>query len=162
MGRPGVTPGGLGARRYARTAPQFRAANAAAGSGKLALIGEDRAFYHPPGAIYASAFDEHPLAGLVGLCFIAAVLVLLVRLTDSSKSQSYVPQGWQPMTTAAPGWYPDTTDPNVLRYFDVDLLPRLKIAGFPMPLARHRVFSLARAHPRVRVLPPARRCARAW
>ncbi len=43
----------------------------------------------------------------------------------------------------------------------VDLLPRLKIAGFPMPLARYRVFSLARAHPRVRVLPPARRCARA-
>ncbi|KKL48861.1 hypothetical protein LCGC14_2321270, partial [marine sediment metagenome] len=51
-------PAGL----YARQAREFRAANAAAAAGKLALIGDGRAFYFPPETYYASKFDEHPLA----------------------------------------------------------------------------------------------------
>lgn len=54
--------------------------------------------------------------GLGGLGITAAVIFLLVRLVDSSKSQTYVPHGWQ--GTTAPGWYPDNANPAVLRYFD--------------------------------------------
>ena len=66
MGRSRLRPAGLPARRYAEVALEFRAAHAVVGDGKLALVGDDRPFYHPPGTLYATAFDEHPLAGLIG------------------------------------------------------------------------------------------------
>jgi hypothetical protein len=36
------------------------------GTGKLALVGESRAFYFPPGTVYATVFDPQPLAQLLG------------------------------------------------------------------------------------------------
>ncbi|CAM3070744.1 hypothetical protein BST27_17295 [Mycobacterium intermedium] len=56
------------------------------------------------------------LVGLFAAAVITGIILLVVRLADSSKSEPYVPHGWQP--TTEPGWYPDTRDPNVLRYFD--------------------------------------------
>ncbi|OBK27907.1 hypothetical protein A5634_21350 [Mycobacterium asiaticum] len=50
---------------------------------------------------------------LVGLVVVAGIIVVLVRLVDSPKSQ---PDQWQ--SAAVPGWYPDHNDPKVLRYFD--------------------------------------------
>ena len=58
--------------------------------------------------------------------------------------------GYHPPDRAAPAQPFGAAD-------EVDLLPRLKSRDSAMPLARHWVFSLARAHPRVRVLPPVRR-----
>ena len=33
--------------------------------GPVMLIGESRAFYYPPHSVYATAFDEHPLVGII-------------------------------------------------------------------------------------------------
>lgn len=54
------------------------------------------------------------VVGLVGLGLIGGLVALVVRLTRSPKSQPYVPHAWQ--STA--GWYPDPSNPNLLRYFD--------------------------------------------
>lgn len=57
------------------------------------------------------------VVGLVGLCLVGGLVAVLVRLTQSPKpQQTYVPHAWQP--SSVPGWYPDQSDPNVLRYFD--------------------------------------------
>lgn len=61
------------------------------------------------------------VGGVVAVGVIAAVVVVLVRLTDSSpKSAPYVPHTWQPPSAApaTPGWYPDHSDATLLRYFD--------------------------------------------
>jgi len=51
--------------QYAQRVRLFRAANTLAGPAQLAMIGDDRAFYFPPAARYATAFDEHPLADVL-------------------------------------------------------------------------------------------------
>ena len=56
------------------------------------------------------------VVGLVGLGLVAGVIAVLVRLTESRKSEPYVPHAWQ--LAAVPGWYPDPADPKLLRYFD--------------------------------------------
>ena len=53
---------GRPAAKLAERGREYLAANAAAKTGGLALIGEARAFYFPAGARYATAFDVHPLA----------------------------------------------------------------------------------------------------
>jgi Protein of unknown function (DUF2510) len=61
------------------------------------------------------------VGGVLALGVVAGVIVYLVRLADSPKSTPYVPHSWQQPTSAplnAPGWYPDNTDPNLVRYFD--------------------------------------------
>lgn len=60
------------------------------------------------------------VGGAIAAGVFAAVIVLVVRQTDSSKSAPYVPHSWQqaPAPTSEPGWFPDHGDPNVLRYFD--------------------------------------------
>lgn len=47
---------------------------------------------------------------------LTGLILLIVRLVDSSESEPYVPHAWQSMTP--PGWYPDISDPNMLRFFD--------------------------------------------
>ncbi|OBI95694.1 DUF2510 domain-containing protein [Mycobacterium asiaticum] len=56
--------------------------------------------------------------GAVAIAGVAAVIVVLVRLADSPKTESYVPHGWPAVPATAPGWYPDASDPTLLRYFD--------------------------------------------
>lgn len=54
------------------------------------------------------------IVGLVGLGLVGGLTAVLVHLTRSPEAPPYVPHAWQP----AAGWYPDPSDPNVLRYFD--------------------------------------------
>lgn len=54
------------------------------------------------------------VVGLVGLGLIAGLVALVVRMTKSPEPQPYVPHAWQ----SAAGWYPDPSNPNMLRYFD--------------------------------------------
>lgn len=56
------------------------------------------------------------VVGVFAAGVITGFILLIVRLSDSSEPEPYVPHGWQP--TTPPGWYPDTSDPNMLRYFD--------------------------------------------
>lgn len=56
------------------------------------------------------------VVGVVAVGVIAGFIVLMVRRTDSSQSEPYVPHAWQPVHP--PGWYPDPSNPNLMRYFD--------------------------------------------
>ncbi|OBK94377.1 hypothetical protein A5645_16605 [Mycobacterium asiaticum] len=56
--------------------------------------------------------------GGVAIAAVAAVIVVLVRLADSPKTESYVPHAWPASPVTAPGWYPDPSDPALRRYFD--------------------------------------------
>ncbi|OBI88551.1 DUF2510 domain-containing protein [Mycobacterium asiaticum] len=56
--------------------------------------------------------------GAVAIAVVAAVIVVLVRLADSPKTESYVPHAWPASPVTAPGWYPDPSDPTLRRYFD--------------------------------------------
>jgi hypothetical protein len=58
------------------------------------------------------------VGGLVVTGLVAGVIVMLVRLTDSPKSEPYVPHAWPVPPITAPGWYPDSSNPNLLRYYD--------------------------------------------
>ncbi|MDT5218226.1 MAG: hypothetical protein QOF15_331 [Mycobacterium sp.] len=58
------------------------------------------------------------VGGLVVAGLVAGVIVVLVRLTDSPKSEPYVPHAWPVSPITAPGWYPDGSNPNLLRYYD--------------------------------------------
>lgn len=54
------------------------------------------------------------VVGLAGLGIVARLIALAVRLSKSPEPQPYVPHAWQ----SAADWYPDPSNPNVLRYFD--------------------------------------------
>ncbi|OBK18353.1 DUF2510 domain-containing protein [Mycobacterium asiaticum] len=56
--------------------------------------------------------------GLLAVGVVAGIIVILVRLADSPKTESYVPHAWPVSAAMAPGWYPDNADPALLRYFD--------------------------------------------
>jgi hypothetical protein len=58
------------------------------------------------------------VGGLLVTGLVAGVVVVLVRLTDSPKSEPYVPHAWPASPVTAPGWYPDGSNPNLLRYYD--------------------------------------------
>ncbi len=62
-----AVPAGLPGRVFARELPYYAKANEA-DADILMLVGEARAFYFPAGAIYATVFDEHPLAGVIRRC----------------------------------------------------------------------------------------------
>ncbi|GFG78550.1 DUF2510 domain-containing protein [Mycobacterium paragordonae] len=54
------------------------------------------------------------VVGVAGIALVGGLVALVVRLTRSPTTQSYVPHAWQ----SAAGWYPDPSNPTVLRYFD--------------------------------------------
>jgi hypothetical protein len=60
VGRGGA-PSGFPGQSIATLAWQYRAANRLGPGARLALIGDATPFYYPPGTIYATVFDEHPL-----------------------------------------------------------------------------------------------------
>jgi uncharacterized protein DUF2510 len=58
------------------------------------------------------------VAGLIVTGLVAGVVVVMVRLTDSPKSEPCVPHAWPVSPITTPGWYPDGSNPNLLRYYD--------------------------------------------
>ena len=57
----GVAPNGFPGQFIATHHWRYRPTSALTGGSRLAMIGEATPFYYPPGTVYATVFDEHPL-----------------------------------------------------------------------------------------------------
>ena len=56
---------GICGEQIARNAPIWKDAHQLPQGAKILLVGDAKAFYFPPGTLYATAFDTHPLAAMI-------------------------------------------------------------------------------------------------
>ncbi|MDY6914546.1 MAG: glycosyltransferase family 39 protein [Planctomycetota bacterium] len=56
---------GVSGEQIARNAPIWKDAHQLPQGAKILLVGDAKAFYFPPGTLYATAFDTHPLAAII-------------------------------------------------------------------------------------------------
>jgi len=62
---PGIPPVGLSGANFAAQFRYYRPANTLPEGSRLMLVGDAGAFYFPPGTIYATVFDRHPLEKII-------------------------------------------------------------------------------------------------